>query len=137
MKAILAAIFLVVVAGSATAQSNRPGVGIFPTFQVIVTPEEGGVYRVEPVGISSAPVYWCGIGDYAVQTLGKARTQRIYIAEAYVPGARTVKFSFDPPADIDTTPGYSLTVNRVGENLSASRAENLCYDSVIDFRRKK
>lgn len=128
----LGAVFLV--ASSAWAQGVGFGYKLRPQFRTEVTPLKDGTYQVKPVGGSSAAVtYWCGIGDFAVRTLGVSNAQRIYISKAYEKGVRTVNFSLTPPPDVDTTPGYSLTVKRVGENMSAASAQDYCYDNFIDL----
>lgn len=124
----------ILMAASASAQGVGLGYKLGPQFRTQVTPLKDGTYQVRPVGGSSAPVtYWCGIGDYAVRTLGVSNSQRIYISKPYEKGVRTVEFSLTPPPGADTDPGYSLTVNRVGENLSAASAQNYCFDNFIDM----
>ncbi len=115
------------------AQARGFGLSVRPTYRTEIRPVEDGVYEVKAIG-SSAPVnYWCGIGDFAIRQLRVQRSQRIYVWKAYEPGARTVQFSLKPPPGADTTPGYSITVKRVGENMSASSAQNYCYDNFMDF----
>lgn len=107
------------------------GLSVRPQFRTEITPLPNGVYEVKAFG-SSAPVnYWCGIGDYAIRTLGVPNSQRIYIWRAYEPGVRTVQFSMTPPPGADTKPGYSITVKKVGANMSAVSAQNYCYDNFI------
>lgn len=109
------------------------GLNVNPQFRTEITPLQDGTYQVKAIG-SSAPVnYWCGIGDYALNTLDVANNQKIYISKAYEPGVRTVQFSLTPPPDSDTSSGYSVTVRRVGANMSASTAQGYCYDNFIDF----
>ncbi len=128
---LTAAMFVATTAG---AQGVGFGYKLRPQFNTQITPLKDGTYEVKPVGGSSAPVtYWCGIGDYAVRTLGVSNSQRIYVSKPYEKGVRTVQFSLTPPPGADTNPGYSLTVNRVGENLSAASAQNYCFDNFIDF----
>ncbi|WP_171234852.1 hypothetical protein [Ruegeria sp. HKCCA6837] len=117
----------------APAIAEAVGFGLYvrPQFRTEITALPDGVYEVKAVG-SSAPVnYWCGIGDYAIRTLGVPNNQRIYIYRAYEPGVRTVQFSLSPPPGADTKPGYSITVRKVGANMSASSAQNYCYDNFI------
>ncbi len=121
----------------AEARADQPGIGIFPTFQVHVTPLQTGNFEVNVVGSSVALAYWCGIGDYAIRTLGTESTRRIYLSKPYEPGIRTVEFSLDPQVEPDTTSKHSITVKYVGENYSASKAESYCYDAVLDIRMKK
>ncbi|MGV6804090.1 MAG: hypothetical protein ACWA49_07785 [Ruegeria sp.] len=116
-----------------SAQAVGFGLSVRPTYRTEIKPLGDNIYEVKAIG-SSAPVnYWCGIGDYAIRQLRVPRPQRIYIWKAYEPGARTVQFSLEPPPGADTTPGYSITVKRVGENMSASSAQNYCYDNFMDF----
>lgn len=129
---IISAVFLV--ASPAWAQGVGLGYKLGPQFKTQITPLGDGTYQVKPVGGSSAAVtYWCGIGDYAVRTLGVSNSQRIYVSKPYEKGARTVNFSFTPPPGADTDTGYSLTVNKLGENLSAASAQNYCFDNFIDM----
>ncbi len=115
------------------AQAVGFGLQVRPQFRTEITPVQNGVYAVKAIG-SSAPVnYWCGIGDFAIRTLGVPNSQRIYIFKAYEPGVRTVQFSLTPPPGADTKPGYSVTVKRVGANMSAVQAQNYCYDNFMDF----
>lgn len=116
------------------AQAVGFGVGVFPTFRTEVTPLDGGVYEVRAIGTSAPVAYWCGIGDYAIRTLRTKATQRIYITKAYEKNVRTVQFSLTPPPGVDTNPGYSVTVKRVGENMTAASAQGYCYDDFRDFR---
>ncbi|TMV03258.1 hypothetical protein FGK63_19810 [Ruegeria sediminis] len=81
--------------------------------------------------------YWCGAGDYAIRVLRTPATQRVYLWQAEgpsvsEPGRKGVKFSLKPPAGADTTPGFTVTVKRVGDNMSASMAQNYCYDNTAD-----
>ncbi len=107
--------------------------GVYRGFQTDVTPLENGTYRVAVSGSSAPVTYWCGIGDYAITKLRTKATQRIYISRAYEKGTRTVEFSLTPPDGVDTTPGYSITVKRVGENMSAGSAQGYCWDNVLDL----
>lgn len=126
-----AVVVLLIVPG--IAQAAGFGLNVRPKYRTEITALQNGDFEVKAIG-SSAPVnYWCGIGDYAIRTLGVSNSQRIYISKAYEPGVRTVQFSLTPPPGADTKPGYSITVKRVGENMSASSAQNYCYDNFIDF----
>ena len=107
------------------------GLDIRPQFRTEITALPDGVYEVKALGSSAPVTYWCGIGDFAIRTLGVPNSQRIYIWRAYERGVRTVQFSLTPPPGADTNPGYSITVSRVGENMSASSAQNYCYDNFI------
>ncbi len=122
---------LIVIPG--IAQAVGFGIAVRPAFRTTVTPLPNGVYEVAAIGTSAPVAYWCGIGDYAIRTLRTKSNQRIYIAGAYVPKARTVQFSLTPPEGADTSPGYSVTVKRVGANMTAASAQDYCYDNFMDF----
>lgn len=115
------------------AQGIGIGIGAYPGFKTTVTPMNNGVYEVAVSGSSAPVAYWCGIGDFAIRSLRTKATQRIYIVRAYEKGVRTVQFSLTPPDGVDTTPGYSITVKRVGENMSAGSAQGYCFDNFLDF----
>ncbi|MEM1005492.1 MAG: hypothetical protein AAGK26_08925 [Pseudomonadota bacterium] len=117
----------------ALAQGVGFGLNVRPQFRTDIKVLENGIYEVRGIGSSAPVTYWCGIGDYAIRTLRVSNSQRIYVAKAYEPGVRTVQFSLTPPPGADTSPGYSVTVRRVGANMSAAAAQNYCYDNFIDL----
>ena len=132
MRLLRASVVAVLVLLPGIAQAVGFGLNVRPQFRTEITPLQNGEYLVKAIG-SSAPVnYWCGIGDYAIRTLGVPSSQRIYISKPYERGVRTVQFSLTPPPGADTKPGYSVTVKRVGANMSAASAQNYCYDNFID-----
>jgi hypothetical protein len=80
---------------------------------------------------SGAADFWCGAGDFARSKLGAGATQRIYIWRAIGPsvtrpGKKAVQFSFSPPPGANVTPGYSLSVKAVGDNLTSAAAFQYC-----------
>lgn len=100
-----------------------------------VTPE---VFEVVQRTRSSASEFWCSAGDYAIRVLGIPVAQRIYIwqpvgASVTTPGRRAVQFSLSPPPGADTSTGYSLSVKRAGDNLTAAAARQYCYGRALDF----
>ncbi len=102
-----------------------------------VQPVGGGVFEVLNEFGSGAQQYWCGAGDYAIRVLGTGATQRVYIWRAIGPastvsGRKSVQFSLTPPPGADTTPGFSLSTRRVGDNMTAASAQNYCYDRLRD-----
>ncbi|MDE4135082.1 hypothetical protein PXK00_18385 [Phaeobacter sp. QD34_3] len=102
-----------------------------------VLPVSQGVWEVVSRVGSGPQDYWCGIGDFAIRQLRSSATQRIYIWEGIGPsknrpGRKSVKFALVPPPGADTSTGYSLSIKRVGDNLSASLARNYCYDRIED-----
>lgn len=100
----------------------------------------GGVYEVVGRVGSGAQQYWCGAGDYAIAVLGAAAAQRVYVWRPIGPsqtekGRKAVQFALSPPPGADTTTGYTLSVRRAGDNLSAAMAQQYCYDAGYeDFR---
>ncbi|EEE38710.1 hypothetical protein RKLH11_2554 [Rhodobacteraceae bacterium KLH11] len=117
----------------AVAQAVGAGVGVRLGYRTTVTPLKDGTFEVAAIGTSAPVAYWCGIGDYAIRTLRTSATQRIYISKAYERGIRTVQFSLNPPEGGDTSESYSVTVKRVGANMSAASAQGYCWDNIIDF----
>lgn len=118
---------------SGLAQALGFGIGVAPAFRTTVTPLSDGTYEVASIGTSAPIAYWCGIGDFAIRTLRTKNTQPIYISRAYEKYKRTVQFSLTPPEGADTSKGYSVTVRRVGANMSAASAQRYCYDNLMDF----
>ncbi|SMO58138.1 hypothetical protein SAMN06265380_102401 [Ruegeria faecimaris] len=133
MKYLISTCALTLMMVPAMAQAVGFGVGINPAFRTTVTPRDNGVYEVATSGSSAPVAYWCGIGDFAIRTLRTKSNQRIYITRAYDKQTRTVQFSLTAPEGVDTTPGYSVTVKRVGENMSAASAQRYCSDNFMDF----
>lgn len=80
---------------------------------------------------SAAADYWCGAGDYVRHALRESATRRIYIWRAIgpseiQPGRKAVQFALTAPENADTSPGYSLSVKAVGDNLTAAAAFQYC-----------
>ena len=80
---------------------------------------------------SAAADYWCGAGDYVRHGLRKPATTRVYIWRAIGPsviqsGYKAVQFSLTPPENASTSPGYSLSVKAVGDNMTAAAAFQFC-----------
>lgn len=102
-----------------------------------VLPAAKGVFEVvaETGYGTAARDYWCAIGDFAIRQLGTQATRRIYIWQAEGPSVnrgrkKAVQFALVAPKGADTTPGYTLSTKRVGDNMTASQAQNYCYDQV-------
>lgn len=90
-------------------------------FEVIAGPGMGG------------SAFWCAAGDYANRVMGAGATQRIYLVRARGPAVTrnrksAAHFSLVPPDGVDTSPGYFLSLRRVGENLTANDAQSHCVD---------
>lgn len=104
-----------------------------------VNPISEAVFEVIGRPGSGGPDYWCAAGDYAFRVLGAASNARVYLvrgrAGAVTSNRRSaVHFSLTPPSNPEGENGLSLSVTRVGENLSIASAQNYCNDfRVIDF----
>lgn len=103
-----------------------------------VLPVSGSVFEVVQRGRSSASEFWCSAGDYAIRVLGTSATQRVYIwrpvgPSTTVQGRKAVQFSLSPPEGADTSTGYSLSVKRAGDNLTAAAARQYCFGRLRDF----
>jgi len=93
-----------------------------------------GVYEVVGRPGTGAADYWCGIGDYAITQLRVKVVQRIYTWKGVGPsvarpGRHAMQFAFAPPEGADTSTSYSLSMKRVGDNLTAAAAQQYCYGS--------
>lgn len=98
-----------------------------------VNPVSADVFEVLPRGAARTNDYWCAAAEYLLYNGITSATQRIYVVRAMGPGQTAnrrsaVQFSITPPPGIDTTPGLTMSVQRVGENLSASLARSQCGD---------
>lgn len=96
-----------------------------------VFPVSKTVFEVVGRPGSGAADYWCGAGDYVRHGLRQSATQRIYIWRAIgpsvtTPGKSAVQFSMDPSKSASPSPGYSLSVKAVGDNLSSGMAYQYC-----------
>lgn len=98
-----------------------------------VNPVAGDVFEVVARGGARHGDYWCAAAEYLLFNGVTNATQRIYVVRelgnAQTANRRSaVQFSVTPPAGVDTNPGISLTVQRVGENLSAASARSQCHN---------
>ncbi|SDX09668.1 hypothetical protein SAMN05444358_10311 [Ruegeria halocynthiae] len=132
MRFFISLCLATIIAAPAVAQGIGFGLGIRPAFRTKVTPLQDGTYEVVGIGSSAAVTYWCGIGDYAIRTLGIPSKQRIYVSKPYERGVRTVQFSLTPPEGGDTGRSYSVTVDKLGANMSAGTAQGYCRDNYIN-----
>ena len=97
-----------------------------------VLPVSDGVFEVVSRVGSGAQQFWCGAGDFVYRGLGLPNNQRVYIWKAIGPsvnrpGKKAVQFSTTAPPGANTTPGYSLSVKAVGDNLQAVAAQQYCF----------
>lgn len=102
-----------------------------------VNPEGQGQFEVIQSGGVTAGDVWCAAGDYAMRVLGVAGTQRVYLVEGKHT-ARTEErrrfgysFSLTPPPEAQNFPTSPLllSLKNVGDSLSATSAQQYCYDN--------
>ncbi len=138
MKRFLkASVVAAIVVAPSVVHSVGFGFGVRLGYRTAVANVGDGVFEVVSLSGSAPVAYWCGAGDFAIRSLRTSATQRIYIWKAYgpsvsQPGKKAVQYSLSPPDGVDTTPGYSVTVRRVGENMTAASAQGYCYDNMLD-----
>lgn len=128
LSTALSAGALVLAAGQASA--TKPGL-----FYDIV-PISASTFEVISKVNAGSSLYWCGAGAYALAYLKAGGSQRIYVSRSLGPSqsgsARpAVQFSLQPPAGVSTQPGFGVSVDRVGENLSAAQARSYCENKTI------
>ena len=106
-----------------------------------VYPVGNGAFEVIGRAGSGPRQFWCAAGDFARHVLGAGNTVRIYIVRGRGPAVtvenrKSVVFSLQPPPGDLPPESYSLSVDRVGDNLSASFARQYCLDPdmVTPFR---
>ena len=97
----------------------------------VVVPVSQTVFEVVGRPGSSAANYWCSAGDYVRHRLRMKATTRIYIWQAIGPSvsysnSKAVQFSLNSPVEPPLSPGYSLSVKAVGDNLTAAAAYQYC-----------
>jgi hypothetical protein len=97
-----------------------------------VFPVAEGVFEVVSEPGSGPQDFWCGAGDYAIRVLGVKVVQRIYTwrgigPSVARPGRKAMQFAFAPPKGADTSTSLSLSLTRVGDNLTAAAARQYCY----------
>lgn len=102
-----------------------------------VFPVSKGVYEVLSRPGSGPADFWCGIGDFATSQLGVKATQRLYIwrgigPSVTRPGYKAVQFALSAPKGADTSTPLTLSVKRVGDNLTAAAARQYCYGGRFD-----
>jgi hypothetical protein len=129
---------LIAVAAFCVVSPNWLSAGLIPN-RYEIRPLQDGVFEVVSLTRSGASDYWCGAGDYARNQLRAPVTQRIYIWKAIGPsvgrsGRKAVQFSFTAPEGANTTPGYSLSVKAVGDNMTVDAAYQYCFNyDLTDF----
>lgn len=98
-----------------------------------VNPVSADVFEVLPRGGARTNDYWCAAAEFLLYQGNSNATQRIYVVRGLGPAQTanrrsSVQFSLTPPEGVDTTPGLTLSVKRVGENVSAALARSQCGD---------
>lgn len=123
---------LAVLAGPAAANWLAPnGAQVFQL-------KDGQIEVVGSVG-AGAQDYWCGAGDFAIGGLGTKNTQRVYMwsevgPSTVIKGRHAIRFGLQEPPSGAAPQSYSLSMHRIGDNMSASQARNYCsFPLVPDF----
>ena len=96
---------------------------------------DGDFEVISRVGAGPAQ-FWCGAGDYVIRALRAPSTTRVYLVQGPAPsltepGKKALTFSLTPPTAADARSSVQqlfLSLNAVGDNLSAVSAEQYCYD---------
>ena len=99
----------------------------------LVEPLDDGVIEVVSRRGADARDFWCGAGGYARHIWNTPATQRIYLVRERGPAVTrnrvsAVHFSLTPPEGVDLTPGWLISVTRVGDSMIAGEALNHCWD---------
>ncbi len=109
---------------------------------LIVAPLNGKDFEVIEARGEGPRGIWCAAADFAKSRLGSSGGTRLYIKSGRgpsvaAPGRKGVVFTTDQ-ARIDSKPsrGYSVSVTKVGYNLSVGHAYGFCQDywEVFPFR---
>lgn len=104
-----------------------------------VNPLPGGDFEVVARGRATHGDYWCAAGEYVLHTVSRTGTRRIYISRGLgrsdTTGRRSaVQFSLKAPAQPEGSDSYSLSIRRIGENLSVAAANAYCHSLILkDF----
>lgn len=101
-----------------------------------VNPVSGTVFEVVGKSGSGGSQFWCAAGDYARRVLGAGATQRVYLVRGVAPAQthewdRAVLFSLAVPQDADLSTGFTLSTERVGDNMMAAAAQAYCMDDKL------
>lgn len=111
--------------------------GYIPNGKLDITPLPNGVRIAGNTG-HGARGTWCAAADFALDELGAAGSQNLYVSEPKSPGVgrnSSVSFSLDPtglqPSNVYIT-GTSL--NRRGAMLTVNHALTFCADLRLPSR---
>jgi len=101
-----------------------------------VAPVSDTVFEVVGRAGSGGQEFWCAAGDYSRRVLGASVTQRVYLVRGPAPAQtqnwnRAVLFSLVPPVGVDPGTSLFLSLKRVGDNLSASAAQQYCQRDLV------
>ncbi|MEQ9695411.1 hypothetical protein [Shimia sp. SDUM112013] len=123
----------VFVAGTAAAQFG------YVPWRVNAMPGNGNFEVIEGPGAGNQR-YWCEAAKYAIQRLRARGNTRMYIIKPGGP-AQTQSRAYGVGYTISPTPevleaaksagGYSVSVSKVGYNLSVSHAQSFCSVNVL------
>lgn len=82
---------------------------------------------------SENAIYWCGAAEYALKSLSKSTSQRIYVVQgpsgsSALPGETAVRFGFRPPASAGEVATFTNDVAIVGNSMSLTQARQGCTE---------
>lgn len=118
------------------AASPGAALAFFALNRLEVVPLSNGVFEVVGRVGSAAADFWCGAGDYAISHLRAPASQRIYMWSAIAPsqtrpGRNAIQFALSEPPGGAVSPGFTLSMKRVGDNMRASQAQGYCRAHVV------
>ena len=86
---------------------------------------------------SAGQEYWCAAGEFARNVVGASAVQRVHLVRGPAVAQtsnwnRAVLFSLTPPQNGNVRPRITLSVSRVGDNMSAAMAESYCRPDLVE-----
>ncbi|WP_158964645.1 hypothetical protein [Chachezhania sediminis] len=122
-----------VTAGIATVAIPTVAAAFIAINQLTVNPVKQGVWEVVGNAGSSPAQLWCAAGDYGLRVEKLPSSHRIYLYRARGLGetenrSNTAQFSAAPPPSGALSPGLTLDMKRVGDNMTIAFARSYCGD---------
>ncbi|TMM55093.1 hypothetical protein [Sulfitobacter sabulilitoris] len=108
--------------------------------RLLVVPIDRTTFEVIEARGEGARGIWCAAANYVRRNGLRSADGRIYVQRARgpsvtVPGRKGVVFTLRPDAQLQATPrSLSVSVRRVGENLSVNHAHIFCDDYILELR---
>lgn len=118
---------------------SLPAVAAYRAINLLnVVPIDQNTFEVIEDRGAGASDIWCSAADYARAAGLNGVRKRMYVVtprgpSRTTPNAKAVTFTTNPDDDIrNTAPSYSVTVNRMGENLPIDHAYEFCFEDRFD-----